>query len=191
MWRAPARCAMLAAMMLLATCCLIGALANGSTAASPHTPWEPLLADPKSKVEIDRTRVSRAHGFVEIWVRSRGQPESIAQEFVAAGESPERVERIRTAFERSEHLWSFHCEAGTHALAYSAYYATDGSLIRDFNVGRRAYWPVVPDTVGTRLLHAACGEPGAKRAGIDFDDAFEGTVEVSDDDGSTASSAPR
>jgi hypothetical protein len=66
------------------------------------------------------------------------------------------------------HLWSFHCDDGSHALAVSAYYATDGALIREFRPAQRAYWPVQPDTIGQRLLGLACGRPIAER-----DDASE------------------
>jgi hypothetical protein len=165
-------------MMLIATCCLIASVARGPAAASPHMPWEPLLADPRSDVEIDRSRISREYGFAEIWVRLRGKPEAIAAEFIAAGVDADRVDRVRAEFLRSEHLWSFRCRDRSHALAYSAYYATDGSLISEFKVGQRAYWPVQPDTVGVRLLQAACGENHAD-AGDD-----------GDEDG-TAAAAPR
>jgi hypothetical protein len=169
-------------MMLLATCCLIGSALHGP-AASPHQPWEPLLADPRSAVEIDRARIRREHGFVEVWVRSRGRPDAIAAEFEAAGVPADGIARVRKAFDRSEHLWSFHCEGGTHALAYSAYYATDGTLIRDFRIDRRAYWPVQPDTVGVRLLQVACGE---RRA----DEPPDGGDATDEGGGDGASSAP-
>jgi hypothetical protein len=175
-------------MMLLATCCLVASVAHGPATPSPHMPWEPLLTDPRSDVEVDRSRIRREHGFAEIWVRSRGKPEAIAAEFVAAGVEADRVERVRAAFQRSEHLWSFRCEDRTHALAYSAYYATDGSLISDFKVGQLTYWPVQPDTVGVRLLQAACGDRHAGAPDGDADGDGDGD---GDGDEESTAAAPR
>ncbi|RPH42587.1 MAG: hypothetical protein EHM87_16395 [Burkholderiales bacterium] len=140
--------------MLLAACCTAALLAG---TPPPYPAWEPLAEALRPSVEIDRRRIVRDRGFVEVWVRTRGEPAAVAREFAAAGEPDETVARVRTALGHSEHLWSFQCEDRTHALAVSAYWATDGSPIRRFDVTRRAYWPVQPDTVGQRLLRAACG----------------------------------
>lgn len=152
-------------MHLLATCCLFTALASpfeaASPVASPYPAWEPLLPDPRHTVEIDRRRLRRERGFVDVWIRNRGRPEAVAKEFEAAGVHPARTARVRAALGHSEHLWSFYCEDGTHALAYSAYYAVDGTLIQDFTVRRPTYWPVQADTVGRRLMQAACVSPVA------------------------------
>jgi hypothetical protein len=153
---------MLTGMILLAACCtLLASMPDAPAVTSPHLGWEPLAADLRLPVEIDRRRVRREHGFVDVWVRSRDRPESVAGEFVAAGVGPDAVERVRRSFHHAEHLWSFHCAGGTHALAHAAYFARDGSLIRAFPVERRAYWPVVPDTVGKRIQRVACSLPSA------------------------------
>ncbi|HYF59556.1 MAG TPA: hypothetical protein VEA81_11425, partial [Burkholderiaceae bacterium] len=94
---------------------------------------------------------------------------AVASEFASAGAEPTAIERVRASLSHSEHLWSFQCEDRTHALAYSAYYATDGTLIRDFSVERREYWPVREDTLGQRLLDEACGRD-TLAAGDDEDD---------------------
>lgn len=185
-------------MHLLATCCLLTALATpldgASSFASPYPAWEPLLPDPRQSLEIDRTRLRRDRGFVEVWVRNRGRPEAVAREFEAAGVDPERTARVRREFDRSEHLWSFYCADGTHALGYSAYYAVDGSLIQEFRVPLRTYWPVQADTVGRRLMQAACGasriagtedDPTAGRDGDADDSDSLGAGDIGSRDGAS------
>lgn len=158
---------MLAGMILLAACCtLLASMPDAPAAPSPHLGWEPLAADLRLPVEIDRRRVRREHGFVDVWIRSRDRPDSVAGEFVAAGVEAEAVERVRRSFHHAEHLWSFHCEGGTHALAHAAYFADDGTLIRSFPVELRAYWPVVPDTVGKRIQQVACARPSVPGASV-------------------------
>ena len=147
--------------MLLAACCaaaLIPALVAGLPASYPA--WEPIGDGLRDPVEIDRRRIVRDRGFVEVWVRTRGERSAVAEEFVDAGAPADTIARIRETLDRSEHLWSFQCADRTHALAVSAYWATDGALIGRFDVTRRTYWPVQQDTVGQTLLDAACGPSG-------------------------------
>lgn len=158
---------MLARMLLVAACCVLVGWAPAPV-VSPHPGWEPLASSSRTPMEIDRRRIVRDRGFVEIWLRTRAEPDSVAAEFEAAGAAPERVARVRDALGHSEHLWSFHCETGTHALGHSAYYDVEGRLIQAFNVERRAYWPVQTDTIGERIRDVACGAP-TLRAGTDAD----------------------
>ena len=109
-------------------------------------------------------RIVRDGGLVDVWIRLRGDRAAVAREFEAAGEDAASVGRVRASLDHSRHRWSFHCDDGTHALAVSAYYADDGTLIRAFEPARRDWWPVQPDTVGQRLLGLACG-PGGTTAG--------------------------
>jgi hypothetical protein len=170
-------------MLLEATCCALAVLAPAPI-ATPHPGWEPLIESARPALEVDRRRIVRDRGFVEVWVRTRAERESVAAEFEAAGAPPDRIERVRQALHHSEHLWSFHCEAGTHALGYSAYYERDGALIQDFRVERRAYWPVQADTVGRRLQAVACGgRPDDAHASTDGDG--------DDDSGEAAADATR
>jgi hypothetical protein len=141
--------------MLLAACCS-AFLAAGAPA--PYPAWEPIGDGLPHPVEIDRSRIVRDRSFVELWVRTRGERSAVAAEFIDAGAPADTIARVRETLDHSEHLWSFQCEHATHALAVSAYWATDGSLIRRFDVTRRVYWPVQPDTVGQTLLHMACGQ---------------------------------
>jgi hypothetical protein len=151
-------------MLLLATCCTIAALA--APTAMPYPRWEPLTDDPRQPVEVDRTRIVRDRGLVQVWIRLRADPEAVAREFEAAGLGEDDVRRVRATLHHSVHRWSFHCDESSHALALSAYYASDGSLIREFRPARHAYWPVQPDSVGQRLLGLACGGgPHAGEAG--------------------------
>jgi hypothetical protein len=176
---------MLSGMVLLAVCCaLLASMPDAPSAPSPHPGWEPLAADLRLPVEIDRRRVRRAHGFVEIWVRSRDRAESVAGEFAAAGVGPDAVERVRRNFHHAEHLWSFHCEGGTHALAHAAYFADDGTLIRAFPVERRAYWPVAPDTLGKRIQQVACTLPSAPGDLVDVRENATGAQEDAASSGS-------
>ena len=149
-------------MLLLATCCTIAAL--GAPAPDPHLPWEPLGDDPARRIEVDRVRIVRDGGLVDVWIRLRGDRAAVAREFEAAGEDAASVGRVRASLDHSRHRWSFHCDDGTHALAVSAFFADDGTLIRAFEPARRDWWPVQPDTVGQRLLGLACG-PGGTTAG--------------------------
>jgi hypothetical protein len=169
-------------MMLIATCCTIAAL-SAPAPASPHPGWEPLIDGARTPIEIDRRRIMRQRGFADVWVRASGDPATVAAEFEAAGAGADEIERVRAGLRYSEHLWSFYCEDGTHSLAYSAYYAQDGSLIRAFEVSQRAYWPVQPDTVGQRLLSAACG---AKQASAGDDDETDGDPSIEATDASSA-----
>lgn len=140
--------------MLLAACC---AALVSTAAPSPHTGWSALDDGGPAAMEIDRRRVRRDGAHAEVWVRIRGDRDAVATEFEAAGAAPEDVDRVRRTLGRSEHRWAFRCDEGSHALAVSAYYADDGTLIRAFAVDRPAWWPVEPDTVGDRLLRAVCG----------------------------------
>jgi hypothetical protein len=160
-WRARAAGPILARMLL--ACCTLAALAATPVSSTPHGGWEPLAFESRMRVEIDRRRILRDDGFIDVWIRTRPQRDSVASEFEAAGAPPEQVERVRRALGHSEHLWSFRCEDETHALARSAYYATDGALIRAFDVSRREYWPIRPDTLGERLLDEVCGPAGDGR----------------------------
>jgi hypothetical protein len=143
-------------MLLLATCCTVGALAATSP-PSPHAGWEPLGDSLRAGLEIDRTRIVRDGGEVRLRVRATGDRPTVAAEFEAAGAAADDVARVRASLHHSVHAWSFRCEERTHALATSEYYAEDGTLIRAFRIERLSYWPVQPDTVGQRLLAAACG----------------------------------
>ncbi len=171
-------------MSLLATCCTLAALA--SPAAAPFPRWEPLADDLRRPVEIDRSRIVRDRGLVEVWIRMRGDADAVAREFEAAGVDEDGVERVRSTLNHSLHLWAFHCDDGSHALAVSAYYSDDGSLIREFRPARRAYWPVQPDTVGHRLLDVACGRAHGGPLAADRDDGPEAAA----DDGTNADEVP-
>ena len=109
-------------------------------------------------MEIDRRRIVREGGVVvDVWIRVRGEPDAVAREFEAAGVADDEVRRVRASLHHLLHLWSFHCDDASHALAVSAYYSADGTPIREFRPTRRACRPVQPETVGQRLLGIACG----------------------------------
>jgi hypothetical protein len=142
-------------MLLLATGCTIAALA--SPAPGRHPGWAPLADDLRQPVEIDRRHIVREGGVVDVWIRMRGDPDMVAREFEAAGVGGDDIRRVRASLHHSLHLWSLHCDDAPHALAVSAYYASDGALIREFRPTQRADRPVQPETVGQRLLGLACG----------------------------------
>jgi hypothetical protein len=173
-------------MLLLATCCTIAALA--SPAPGPHPGWEPLADDLPQPVEIDRRRIVREGGVVDVWIRMRGVPDAVAREFEAAGVGDDEVRRVRASLHHSLHLWSFRCDDASHALAVSAYYSADGTLIREFRPTRRAYWPVQPETVGQRLLGITCGR-GQGQALADRDDRPD--ADADDDEAGPGDAASR
>jgi hypothetical protein len=164
-------------MLLLATCCTVGALAVASP-PSPHAGWEPLGDNLRAGIEIDRTRIVRDGGEVRLRVRAIGDRPTVAAEFEAAGAAAEDVARVRASLHHSVHAWSFRCEERTHALATSEYFAEDGTLIRAFRVEHLSYWPVQPDTVGQRLLTAACGTTRVASGADDPDAQDEDSAEV-------------
>ena len=174
--------------MLLSACCAAVVLAS---APSPHGGWSALENGPS--MELDRRRIVRDGARVDVWVRQRGDRDAVAAEFEAAGVGADDVERVRAGLGRSEHRWAFRCDDRMHALAVSAYYATDGALIREFRVERLAWWPVQADTVGQRLLREVCGparrDAVAGSAPDDRDGRDDGDDERADEDDSAA--APR
>lgn len=91
---------------------------------------------------------------------------------------------MRRNVHHAEHLWSFDCEGGTHALAHAAYFADNGTLIRGLPVERRAYWPVAPDTLGKRIPQVACTLPSASG---DLVDVRENATEAQEDAASSGS----
>lgn len=158
---------------------------TASPSPGPHPGCEPLDDDSRQPVEIDRRRIVREGGVVDVWIRTRGDPDAVAREFEAVDVEGEAVRRVRASLHRSLHRWSFQCDHASHALAVSAYYAADGSPIREFGPTRRSCWPVQPETVGQRPLGFACGhDRGEARA--DRDDR---PAAASDDDGAAPGDA--
>jgi len=148
-------------MILLATCCVAAVPWLAPSGGAPHSGWISLAHDGRTPLEVDRRRVGHAFGRVSLVVRARAPLPSVAAEFEAAGVEREAIARLRAHYDHSEHIWSFQCADGTHALLRSAYHAADGALIRAFEVAPVHYWPVNAGTVGATLLGSACGAAGA------------------------------
>jgi hypothetical protein len=155
---------MLAPMILLATCCIAASAWLAPTTIAPDTGWVRVAHDGRAPLEVDRRRVGRALGRVSLVVRARAPVAAVAAEFDAAGVDRDTVTRLRAHYDHSEHVWSFQCADGTHALTRSAYHSADGTLIRAFDVAPVRFWPVRADSVGGTLLRTACGATGADAA---------------------------
>ncbi|MCZ8102275.1 MAG: hypothetical protein O9972_30820, partial [Burkholderiales bacterium] len=70
---------------------------TASPSPGPHPGCEPLDDDSRQPVEIDRRRIVREGGVVDVWIRTRGDPDAVAREIEAVDVEGEAVLRVRAS----------------------------------------------------------------------------------------------
>lgn len=162
--RARAGCAAVPALRLLFTVVLasLAAVAQAETAPSAKPAWQPLLAEPGRRIEVDRTsiKMDEAGKKSEAWGR-----------LILARPLPDAVSG--TSFRVLESLIRFDCTASSFATLRRVFKRDEKEEIRAEEDRIPAERPVRADSFEDRVMRVACRPQGKAGDRFDFKNALQ------------------